>query len=111
MFDVNDNAKVGFRRVEVLTGPDGVGAGRRERRHRLLLRRSRQAHGYQKWLAAGRSVHSRCLAGVERGEPAFVPIIMESGSRDKTCEVRSNCWYGGTCGVRREHCAAERSVV
>jgi transposase len=92
MFDVNDDAKGGFRRVEVLTGP-----GRRRRwsaaekarivdeaaqpgaRVSDVARRwqvcSQQVFGWRREARAGMSVQS--------STPAFVPIVSEVASPKK----------------------------
>jgi transposase len=89
MFDVNDDAKVGFRRVEVLTGP-----GRRRRWSpeekaqvvaETLASGARVSEVARRWQICPQQVFGwrrqarMDMAGQRtEGEPAFVPIVTEA---------------------------------
>ena len=63
MFDVNDDAKGGFRRVEVLTGPARRRRWSAEEKARIVAETLGPERGCQRWLGAGRFVRSRFSAG------------------------------------------------
>ena len=89
MVDVNDDAKAGFRRIEVLTGPGRRRRGRRRRRLGSWLRHWSQAHECQRWHGAGSFARNRCSGGAGRrgwiclinsgagtcSLPPFVPLV------------------------------------
>jgi len=92
MFDVNDDAKAGYRRVEVLTGPGRRRRWSVEEKARIVAEASvpgvavsevaRRWHVCAQQVFGWRREAQRDLAqSVPCGEPAFVPILAEAGPR------------------------------
>jgi transposase len=87
MFDVNDDAKGGFRRVEVLTGP-----GRRRRWSAMEKARivdettqpgARVSDVARRWQVCSQQIfgwrrEARADLAVQSSAPAFVPIVSEA---------------------------------
>jgi transposase len=91
MFDVNDDAKAGYRRVEVLTGPGRRRRWSAEEKARILAEASvpgvvvsevaRRWHICAQQVFTWRREAQRDLAqSASFGEPAFVPLLAAAGS-------------------------------
>ena len=92
MFDVNDDAKGGFRRIEVLTGP-----GRRRRwsaaeKARIVDEATqpgvRVSDVARRWQVCSQQIfgwrrEARADLAVQSSPPAFVPIVSEAASPKK----------------------------
>jgi transposase len=93
MFDVNDDAKGGFRRVEVLTGP-----GRRRRwsaaeKARIVDEAAqpgvRVSDVARRWQVCSQQIfgwrrEARAGMAIQSSAPAFVPIVSEAAPLKKT---------------------------
>lgn len=89
MFDVNDDAKAGFRRVEVLTGPGRRRRWSAEEKTQIVAETlapgARVSEVARRWQICPQQVFGwRRQARVDmagprtEGEPAFVPIVTEA---------------------------------
>ena len=90
MFDVNDDAKAGFRRVEILTGPGRRRRWSAEEKAQIVAETlapgARVSEVARRWQICPQQVFGwRRQARVDQagqqrteGEPAFVPIVTEA---------------------------------